>query len=242
MTDLPASLLYSRRMAASPGFRVGAIELLAALAVILGIVLLDGGSDAADAAPGQRTPARQLLLKPADLGGGYRYFSPDWDGQPNPDVHCAPIRPADSTAAIDEWIAAFAPRGCYALFYRYRGHSEETFRLVPPLVGTGAVDTGSPEAAATGLGLAGLLLRVGLDADVGPVRPTPAGPADEAVFFRFDSGLSREISGGGPKTSVLAWRSGGKLGVVLVGGLPTAVANDRRALALAKRQQLRVPG
>lgn len=226
-------------MAASPGIRSGAIALLAGLAAALATVLLGVGSEAAGAAPGQRTPARQLLLKPADLPAGYRYFSPDFDGQPNPNLHCAPLEPADTTAAIDSWIAAAAPHGCYALFWRTRGHSAETFRLVPPLLGSGGLDAGSPEAAATGLGLAGLLLRIALDARVGRAHAVPAGPGEEAVLFRFDSGFSRELSGGGPKTSALAWRSGGKLGVVLVGGLPTVAANDRRALALARRQQQR---
>lgn len=223
-------------MAASPGFRIGAIALLAVLAGVLGVLLLTGSSDDADAAAGKRTPARQLLLVPADLPSGYRYFSPDWDGQPNPNVHCALLRPADSTAEIDAWIAASAPRGCYALFYRFRGHSEETFEIVPPLVGSGGLDAGSTEAAETGFDLAGLLLTIGLDAKVGPAQAAPGAPGEEAAFYRFKSGFSRELSGGGPQTSALVWRSGDTLGVVLVGGL-SAGANDRKALAFARRQQ-----
>lgn len=227
-------------MLASSRRRIGAFGLLTiVIGLLIALLAKDSASDA-NAATAQPTSARPMLLRSADLPAGYRYFSPNWDGQPNPDVHCAALAPADTTPEIDAWIAASAPRGCYALFTRLRIRSYENFRIIPPLIGTGALDAGSVESAETGLDLAGLLLTVGLDKRVGPTQPAPAGPGDEAVYFRFKSGLSHELSGGGPRTSVLVWRSGDRLGVVLVGGLDTAAANDRKALVYAKRQQQRI--
>lgn len=224
-------------MAASPGFRIGAIALLAGLGLALVLALSGAFSGDADAAA-EGTPPKALLLRPGDLPEGYEYFSPDWDGVHNPDVTCARISIPDAGKKLEKWIEDYAPRGCYALFTRLGDRSAGGVSPVPPLIGSGAVDVGSTKGAHPGFDLALTLLDHASEGKLTRKLPLTA-VGKETALLRSRNRFVGELSGGGTNTSWVVWRSGDTLSVVMVGGGPPK-QNDAEAFDLAQHQQERI--
>jgi hypothetical protein len=216
-------------MTVSSRIRVGAIASLLA-----GIVLaLSGLSSAAPIVPDPEEPGERMALRLHDLPPGYLIFGLGSEGADDSFL-CEDIVPSDAGKQLSRWVDRFHPQGCIDGYYRtYRVPG---LRPAPPLVGTGALDTGSLAAAESGLALSPLLLAK-LVEDVGKLSeaaaPTVIGDGTRLFHWR---GVPGYLEGGGLGTFV-AWRSGTALGAVLVTGKRLATT-DSSALELARRQQI----
>lgn len=216
----------------------------AAAGLVVALSALVGGPWSAEAAsqsgePGASLGGRapeEMLLRLHDLPPGYliRALGGESDSSQTDaeqDVLCDAIHPADPQPKLAEWIERFTPRGCATVYVQiYRAEAE---RPAPLLVGTGALDAGSPAAAEAGLAVAGELLSHIVEGE--PLRTaTPAETVGDAtlLFHWHPPAFLRN-------SSFLVWRSGSRLAAVLVAGGSIA-ANDRDALELAQRQQRHV--
>ncbi|HWC08560.1 MAG TPA: hypothetical protein VG458_05880, partial [Solirubrobacterales bacterium] len=133
-------------MAASPGFRIGATALLAALAAVLGVVLLTSSwSDAADRYKPPRVDQSQMLLRLPDLPPGYGngYLG---EGRGGDGLLCTEFSdPEAQHGPLVEFVRKYRPRGCIAAYgSRFRIPEQEE---VAPAVFSGVTALGSAAAA-----------------------------------------------------------------------------------------------
>ncbi|MDX6602146.1 MAG: hypothetical protein QOF13_1348, partial [Solirubrobacterales bacterium] len=136
-------------MAVSPGFRSGAIALLAALAVALGVVLLsDSSSDAADGYRPPKVNQSEMVLRLTDLppGFGNSYLG---EGRGADGLFCEAFsREPDQAGAVAEFARKYRPNGCIAGYAsRFTIPGKEA---VPPVIFSGVITLGSAAAAADG--------------------------------------------------------------------------------------------
>jgi hypothetical protein len=208
---------------------------LVGLTALLGWQLLGSAGPAEAAAPKPPpTDALELILRLGDLPRGYELI----DGSPNAGVGglmCDRIHPANTEAKVDDFITRNKPAGCLALYYRtYRGPG------VPPaplVVGTGAIRVASADGATEGLAAARQLLSHALDDEMPEEVAPPAVVGEATRLFHWRHG---QLFGEGEQTaSFLVWRSGAVDAAVLVSG-GKAAADDRAAVELAQRQQVRI--
>ncbi|MDX6625000.1 MAG: hypothetical protein QOE75_2932 [Solirubrobacterales bacterium] len=227
-------------MAASPGFRIGATALLAALAAVLGVVLLTSSwSDAADRYKPPRVDQSQMLLRLPDLPPGYGngYLG---EGRGGDGLLCTEFsEPEAQHGPLVEFVRRYRPRGCIAAYgSRFTIPEQEE---VAPAVFSGVTALGSAAAAKDAWRL--------IPAMLGRVL-TGVPPKKVATDLRVGSRTQLFHTGrawypyalrGLHKASFLAWRSGSTVAVVVAMGGSVAT-NDRAVAELAPRQQEHILG
>lgn len=230
--------LYSRRMAVSSGFRVGAIALVAVLAVALGVVLLSDSSS--DAAGGYRPPKinqSEMVLRLTDLppGFGNGYLG---EGRGDDGLLCEAFSdPSAQHGGVVEFVRMYRPRGCIAAYRsRYEVPGEQP---VAPVVFSGVLALGSAAAAKDAWDLVPTLLGQALSG--GPPREveTSLRVGARTRLFHTPRAWFPYLMRGKHKASLLAWRSGDTIAVVMAMGGSVAT-NDRVVAELAPRQQTHV--
>ncbi len=218
-----------------PGFRVGAVAFLAALAVALGVVLLS--YSASDAADGYRPPKidqSRLVLRLPDLPPGYGngYLG---EGRRDDGLFCEAFsRSSDKPDPVAEFARMYRAKGCIAAYVsRFTIPGQEP---VAPVVFSGVMALGSAAAAVDAWHLVptmfGRLLRGGPPRDV----ETSARAGAQTRLFHTAQARYPFLIRGKQKASFLAWRSGSTLAVVVAIGASVAT-NDRVVAELAPRQQ-----
>jgi hypothetical protein len=199
------------------------------------VLALLTGSERADSAAAepqaQRTPGRQMILRPHDVGRHYVFLNFGEESYRG-SLFCGHLHPATPAAELAAWLASDKPRGCFALFGRFARHVVgSTF---PSVVGSAALDAGSEAAAVEGLALADELLS---EAGTGetPKEVSPPGEVgDETRALRFPRTVF--FPPRRPAGTILARRSGDVLAAVFVEGNSRKV-NNAQALRLARLQQ-----
>lgn len=217
---------------ASGGFHRRAL-LLAALACLIGSVAAAGLLNSADAASPGAT-SRQMLLRLHDLPPGY--IGNLVSAETGSLDQCDYLHPAEPQPMLSAFIDRYSPKGCFGIYVRlYRVPGS---RPAPPVVGTGALDAGSVEAAEAGLAVAPeLISHITEDLVPEEVAPTEiVGDATRLLHWKKVPSLFKPGSSSG---SFLAWRSGSVLATVFVDGFRLA-ADDRIAAELANIQQSRI--
>jgi hypothetical protein len=175
-----------------------------------------------------------MLLRLHDLPRGY--IGNLVSAETGPLDQCDYLHPAEPQPTLAAFVDRYSPKGCfgiYARLYRVPGS-----RPAPPVVGTGALDAGSVEAAEAGLSVAPELIgHITEDLVPEEVPPTETiGDATRLLHWKKVPGLFRSGYSSG---SFLAWRSGSVLATVFVDGFRLA-ADDRVAAELAHVQQSRI--
>jgi hypothetical protein len=211
---------------------VGIVAVAAALlAIAFGLAstrALDGASAAPVATPNL---AKRLLLRLHDLPLGYLlldFASPESD----PLVGCARLVPADPRPRLAGFLERYSPRGCMAVYLRL-------FRVpggvpAPMFVGTAASELGSVEAAKMGMTTARELIAHLTEDELPPeLQPSATIGEETRLFHGRRHGV---FFLGGEKNSILVWRWGSSIGLVVTGGSSFA-ATDSAAIELARRQQ-----
>lgn len=225
-------------MALLPGFRIGAIAFLAALAVALGVVLLsDSASDAADGYRPPKIDQSRLVLRlpdlPAGYGNGYLGEGSRADG-----LFCQAFsRSSDKPDPVAEFARMYRAKGCIAAYAsRFTIPGQEPFA---PVVFSGAMALGSPAAAVDAWHLVptmlGRLLRGGPPREV----ETSARVGAQTRLFHTAQARYPYLIRGEQKASFLAWRSGSTVAVVVAMGASVAT-NDRVVAELAPLQQAHI--
>jgi hypothetical protein len=225
-------------MAVLPGFRIGVLALLAAIALALGVVLLSDSPS--DAAAGYRPPKidqTRLVLRLPDLPPGYAngYLG---EGRRDDGLFCEAFsRSSDKPDPVAAFARMYRAKGCIAAYVsRFTIPGQEP---VAPVVASGVMALGSPAAAADAWDLVptmlGRLLRGG------PPREadTSARVGAQTRLFHTAQAWNPYLIRGKKKASFLAWRSGSTVAVVVAMGASVAT-NDRVVAELAPRQQAHI--
>lgn len=212
---------------------------VAVLALVLGLVsspALDGASAAPQAESPRKTPnlAKRLLLRLHDLPPGYRLLSSlaPWGASQLFFFECDQIDPADPPPPLAAFIERYRPRGCFVGYHRL-------FRVAdsgpaPSLAGSAAAELGSIEAAEAGLAVAPELLAPFMRDQLPREAPSPETVGDATRLFHWQGpGL---FASAGETISIVAWRSGGSVAIVLAADW-RAADSDAAAFELARRQQ-----
>jgi hypothetical protein len=224
-------------MAVSPGFRIGTIVFLAALAAVLGVVLLGSPSSDADYRPPRVDQSRMVLRLP-DLppgyGNGYLGEGPRDDG-----LFCEAFsRSSDRPDPVARFARTYRARGCIAAYIsRFTIPGQEP---VAPVVFSGVMAFGSAAAAADAWDLVPTMLGRLLPGG----HPPPVVEANvrigaqtrlfHTVQFRYPF-----LIRGQQKTSFLAWRSGNTVAAIVAEGASFAT-DDRVVAELAPLQQAHI--
>jgi hypothetical protein len=209
-----------------------------AVIAVLAAVLLARGSDAGaeTANPKWKQAAVQRLLRLHDLEPGYSFFIAPNEGSDKlpPKIFCGRVDPADQERKLKAFLDEHPIGGCFTAYVRFFpvGDSQPG-----QFIGSGAVATASPTVAMAGLAVAPQLLSHMFSDEVPQEVPTPETIGEEARLFHIPD-FPIFLEEGSPSTLV-AWRSGRVLAAVFVQGGDDA-ANDREAIALARKQQQRV--
>ncbi len=222
-------------MAVSPGFRVGAIALVAVLAVTLGVVLL--GNSSSDAAGGYRPPKvnqSEMVLRLSDLPPGYGngYLG---EGLGGDGLLCTAFSdPEAQHGPLVEFVRKYRPRGCIAAYenrFTIPGQEE-----VAPAVFSGVMALGSAAAAKDALNLIPAMLGRVLTGIPPKKVATDLRVGSRTQLFHTGRAWYPYALRGIHPASFVAWRSGSTVAVVVAMGGSVA-ANDRVAAELAPRQQ-----
>jgi hypothetical protein len=151
-------------------------------------------------------------------------------------VACDSVHPANPQPRLTAFLDRYAPAGCYAVYFRLF-HIAGT-KPASLAVGTGAMETGSVEGAATGLAVAPELLSHLIGDTIPEEVQSPETVGDETRLFHWHHPTLFKASEK-PDSSFLVWRSGPTDAAVFVTG-GSAEANDRVAFELALLQQKRI--
>lgn len=202
-----------------------AITLLVSIAAM--IVLAGAAADPRS----PEDPAERLVLRLHDLPHGYFPLTPEGSDF---EFICEPLDPSEPKPALARFVRHFSPDGCvgiYPRFYRVPGAASS------PVVGTGALDAGSLEAAEAGFAVSGDILNALVENE--RLREvTPAATVGDATrlfhwkhvpHFFLNSHLG----------SFLVWRSGQTLAAVFATAGSLQVS-DGIAEELAQRQQAHI--
>lgn len=221
-----------------PGFRVGAVAFLAALAVALGVVLLsDSSSDAADGYRPPKFDQSRLVLRLPDLPTGYGngYLG---EGRGGDGLLCEAFsRSSDKPDPVAEFARMYRAKGCIAAYVsRFTIPGQEP---AAPVVFSGAMALGTAAAAVDAWHLVptmlGRLLRGGPPREV----ETSARVGAQTRLFHTAQAWYPYLIRGKQKASFLAWRSGSTVAVVVATGASVAT-NDRVVAELAPLQQAHI--
>lgn len=175
----------------------------------------------------------RLLLRLHDLLPGYVPF--DFSEGNGAEFICEDLNPSDPSPELANFVRRFSPQGCLGIYVRvYSVPGVETSGTV---VGTGALDAGSDEAAGMGFSLADQLLGKGTENGIPEeVAPTATvGDATRLFHWKRAPKLFRNSRFG----SFLVWRSGTVLNAVFASANSLA-ASDAIVATLAQRQQAHV--
>jgi hypothetical protein len=221
-------------MAASSRLRLGIVALVAALALAMALFLLpesESGADAAATPGGKRTPGREMLLRPQDAGR-HIVLLDFGEGRRAPALICDLLHPATPPPDLAAWLESDKPHGCFAVYAHVQRHGRKF--VDPYVVGSGALDAGSEQAATEGIALAGELLAEAASGETPEGVAPPGDVGDETFAFRWPRTLF--FSGKRPPGTLIAWRSGDVIAAVFVEGDSKKV-NGARALRFARVQQ-----
>ncbi|MFL5901932.1 MAG: hypothetical protein ACJ75S_12140 [Solirubrobacterales bacterium] len=209
------------------------VVLLVASASLLGTVATAIFLHSADAALPGASSQRMLLrlhdLPPGYIGGLASVETGSLD-------KCDYLRPAEPQPKLADFLDQYSPKGCFSVYARL--YKMPGSRPAPPVVGTGALDAGSVEAAEAGLAVTPKAISH-ITGDVVPEDAVPTesiGEETRLLHWNDVPGLFQPRSTSG---SFLVWRSGSILGTVFVAGFRPA-ADDRIAAELAHRQQVHI--
>jgi len=212
------------------GLRRRGLLLAAALLVgTIAVVALRQGTGSASRVP--EDPAEQMVLRLHDLPLGYYLL--DFSEGAELEFDCEEIAPSNPGPRLKAFVRRFAPRGCMGFYlraYRVPGTASAA------VVATGAMDTGSAEAAQMGFELAPNLLAKLAEEQLEEVPPAwTVGDATRLFHWKRVPRFLRNTRLG----SFLVWRSGNALAAVFAsaGSLATS---DRIVTELAERQQVHV--
>jgi hypothetical protein len=229
--------LYSRRMALSSGFRIGAVVLLAVLAAALGVVLLTGSSsDAAGRYKPPKVDQSQMVLRLTDLPTGYGngYLG---EGLGGDGLLCTGFSdPEAQHGPLVELVREYRPRGCIAAYEsRFTIPGQE----VAPAVFSGVMALGSAAAAEDAWDLIPTMLgRVLIGVPPKEVETSLRVGSQTRLFHTGRAWYPYALRGKHP-ASFLSWRSGNTVAVVVAMGGSVAT-NDRVVADLAPRQQAHI--
>ncbi len=204
---------------------------IAVLGLLSALALLEG----ADARP--RTPedpAERLVLRLHDLPLGY--YPLDFSEGAELELICESINPFKSTRALDRFVRRFSPQGCMGLYlraYRVPGAAPSS-----PVVGTGALDAGSLNAAEAGFAVAHDMLDALVENERLEEAPPAATVGDATRLFHWKR-VPRLFRNGHHLGSFLVWRSGQVLAAVFASAGSLEVS-DAIAGELAQRQQAHI--
>ena len=206
--------------------------LLAAVLVAgaMAVIMFQQGTSTASRTP--EDPAEQMVLRLHDLPLGY--FLLDFSEGAEVQFICEPIRPFKSTPALTRFVRRFSPEGCMGLYlraYRVPGAASS------PVVGTGALDAGSLEAAEAGFAISGDILNA-LVENERLQEVTPAATIGDATRLFHWKRVPRSFRNG-HLGSFLVWRSGQALAAVFATA-GTLEVSDRIVEQLAQRQQAHI--
>jgi hypothetical protein len=149
---------------------------------------------------------------------------------------CDYLHPAEPQPMLAAFIDRYSPKGCFGIYVRlYRVPGSPP---APPVVGTGALDAGSVEAAEAGLAVAPELISH-ITQDLVPEEVAPTEIVGDATRLLHWQKVPSLFKPGPSSGSFLAWRSGSVLATVFVDGFRLA-ADDRIAAELAHIQQSRI--
>ena len=224
-------------MAVSSRLRIGAVALLAALALTLALVATnhDGADASSPAYKPPRTDQAQLVLRLHDLPPGF--LNADLEEEQEDRIVCAALsRPDDTPPALAKFILPFRPKGCIAIYSRLFSVPGE--KRPPPLAGTGVMALGSADAANSAWAVLPTLLGR-LFHNVTPREVQTTARIGSATRLFHAKRLPYPYSRLGSKVTFLVWRSGNTLAAIMAVGSSYA-DNDRFAAELAPRQQAHI--
>lgn len=176
----------------------------------------------------------QRVLRLHDLPPGY--FPLNFSEGSDFELICETLDPPEPQPALASFIRRFLPEGCmgtYLRVYRVPGS--------PPsaqLVGTGALDAGSPEGAKAGFALAPQILRLITEDETPKGVPTTAVVGDATRLLHWPR-VPSVLGKGHRPGSFLVWRSGNVVATVLASA-GSFQASDRIAEELARLQQAHI--
>jgi hypothetical protein len=224
-------------MAVPSGFRVGAIALVAVLAVALGVVLSDSSSGAGGGYRPPKVDQSEMVLRLTDLppGFGNGYLG---EGRRDDGLVCEAFSdPSAQHGALVGFVRMYRPRGCIAAYdSRYEIPGEQP---VAPVVFSGVLALGNAAAAEDAWDLVPTLLgRTLVGGSPREVETTLRVGARTRLFHTARAWFPYLIRGK-HKASILAWRSGNTIAaIVAMGG--SVATNDRFVGELAPRQQAHI--
>lgn len=224
-------------MTVSSGFRIGAVAIVAVLAVALGIVLLsDSSSEAAGYRPPKVDQSRMVLRLP-DLPPGYGngYLG---EGLGSDGLLCTAFSdPSAQHDGMAGFVRNYRPRGCMAAY-------ESRFPLpgqdaAAPAVFSGVIALGSDAAAEDAWDLIPTMLRRVLIGVPPQEVATSLRVGSRTRLFHTGRAFYPYALRGKHPASFLAWRSGNTVAVVVAMG-GTVATNDRTVAELAPRQEAHI--
>jgi hypothetical protein len=226
-------------MAASSGFRISAAALAAALTGVLAVLLVGDSSGRAAAARGYRPPAidqTRMLLRLHDLPPGYGngYLG---EGQSSDGIFCeAFTQSSDNPDPVAEFARMYRAKGCIAAYdSRFTVPGQKPGA---PVVFSGVMALGSAAAAADAWDLAPTMLGRLFPSPPREVKTSARVGAKTRLFHSAQARFPYLIRGE-KNASILVWRSGDTVAMVLAMGA-SFVTNDRVVAELARRQQVHI--
>lgn len=215
-----------------------------AIAAVVAVLTLSLGlassrpSDEAIASPAATTAAavpnlaKQRLLRLHDLPLGYQLLDRGSFSPPVPRFGCARIAPTDPQPRLASFLERYSPRGCFGVYRRFfQLPGEES---TPLFVSSAAAELGSAAAAKAGMKVSRELITHFTEDEPPKEVPPPETIGEAARLFHWRGFVF--FSEEKEAASILVWRWGGSIGLVLASGSSFAAA-DRAAVELARRQQ-----
>jgi hypothetical protein len=213
----------------------------AVLALAFGLAssrALDGANAAPAATPSAAAPgfAKRLLLRLHDLPLGYRLLDFGSPTQPFSLFGCDALHPSNPQPRLASFLKRYSPSGCMVVYHRLFRLSGEV--RAPRLVGSAAAELGSVKAAEEGLAVSRELLTHLTEGEPPEELPPPQTIGEETRLFHWtqEGGDRRGVFAGGETISIVVWRWGSSVGLVLVSGGLSA-PNDPAAFEIALHQQ-----
>lgn len=224
-------------MAVSPGFRIGAIVFLAALAAVLGVVLLGSPSSDADYRPPRVDQSRMVLRLP-DLPPGYGngYLG---EGRGDDGLLCEAFsRSSDRPDPVARFARTYRAKGCIAAYISYFTIPGQ--EPVAPVVFSGVMAFGSAAAADDAWDLVPTMLgRLLPGGHPPPVVETSVRIGAQTRLFHTAQFRYPFLIRGKQKASFLVWRSGNTVAAIVATGASFAT-DDRVVDELAPLQQAHI--
>jgi hypothetical protein len=204
--------------------------LLLFMVVAIASIATVGALRASGAGRSPEDPTERLMLRLHDLPPGYVPF--DFSEGNGVEFICDDLDPSDPSPKLAGFVRRFSPQGCLGIYVRV--YSVLDVEPSGTVVGTGALDAGSNEAAEMGFSLAdqllGKLTENGIPEEVAPTATV--GDATRLFHWKRSPKLFRNSRFG----SFLVWRSGTVLDAVFASANSLA-ASDAIVATLAQRQQ-----